>query len=133
MGGIYEVRRRDGLKCHNIHTKFHTDWFRHSKVDGGGGGFTDSMVLAVAYFLFFQNKESRLKYILSSKLHSLRVSYIFSISPFLSLIKLRITAILLISDLLFAWQDKYDKIKEPKSGTFPYIPVGIFILVDGIF
>jgi hypothetical protein len=25
MGGIYEVRRSDGLRCHDIHTKFHTD------------------------------------------------------------------------------------------------------------
>jgi hypothetical protein len=30
MGGIYEVRRSDDL-----HTKFHKDWFSHSKVDRG--------------------------------------------------------------------------------------------------
>jgi hypothetical protein len=29
MGGIYEVRRWDGLRCHK-------DWLRHSKVDEGG-------------------------------------------------------------------------------------------------
>jgi hypothetical protein len=34
-GGIYEVRRWDGLRCHGIHTKFHKDWFRHSKVNRG--------------------------------------------------------------------------------------------------
>jgi hypothetical protein len=27
----------------------------------GGGGYTDSMEIAYAYFHFFQNKESRLK------------------------------------------------------------------------
>jgi hypothetical protein len=29
VGGIYEVHRWDGLRCHDIHTKFHKDWFRH--------------------------------------------------------------------------------------------------------
>jgi hypothetical protein len=32
LGGIYELRRRDGLKCHDTHTKFNKDWFRNSKV-----------------------------------------------------------------------------------------------------
>jgi hypothetical protein len=36
MGGIYEVRRSDGFRCRDINTKFHEDWFRHSKADGGG-------------------------------------------------------------------------------------------------
>jgi hypothetical protein len=31
MGGIYDVRRWDGLRCHD--TKFHTDWLRLSKID----------------------------------------------------------------------------------------------------
>jgi hypothetical protein len=35
MGGIYEVLRWDELRCHDIHTEFHKDWFRHSKVDMG--------------------------------------------------------------------------------------------------
>jgi hypothetical protein len=30
-GGLYEVRRLNGLWIHNIHTKFHEDWFRHSE------------------------------------------------------------------------------------------------------
>jgi hypothetical protein len=30
IGGIYEVRHWDGLRCHDIHTKFHKDWLRHS-------------------------------------------------------------------------------------------------------
>jgi hypothetical protein len=47
MGGIYEVRRWDGLRCHDIHTKFHIDSFRHSKVDGGGiHRHTESMVIS---------------------------------------------------------------------------------------
>jgi hypothetical protein len=35
MGGIYEVRRWDILRCSNIHTKFHENCFRHSKVNRG--------------------------------------------------------------------------------------------------
>jgi hypothetical protein len=34
MGGIYEVCRSDGPMCHDIYTKFHTDSFRHLKVNG---------------------------------------------------------------------------------------------------
>jgi hypothetical protein len=30
MGGIYELRRWDRLRCQDIYTKFHKDWFRHS-------------------------------------------------------------------------------------------------------
>jgi hypothetical protein len=29
MGGIYEVRRFDGLEWHNIHTKFHYKLYGH--------------------------------------------------------------------------------------------------------
>jgi hypothetical protein len=36
MGGIYEVRRSDGLSCHDIHNKL--------KVDGGGGGYKDTEI-----------------------------------------------------------------------------------------
>jgi hypothetical protein len=28
MGGIYEVSRWDGFMLHDIHTKFHEDWYR---------------------------------------------------------------------------------------------------------
>jgi hypothetical protein len=62
MGGIYEVRRWDGLSCHDIHTKFNRDWLRHSKVNRRytlthrqHGDRTDLLS-------FFQNKESRLKW-----------------------------------------------------------------------
>jgi hypothetical protein len=35
MGEIYEVRRRDGFRCLNVHNKFHKYWFKYSKVDTG--------------------------------------------------------------------------------------------------
>jgi hypothetical protein len=38
--GIYEVRSRDEIRCHDIHNKFQKDSFRHSKVDTGGGSKT---------------------------------------------------------------------------------------------
>jgi hypothetical protein len=34
MGRIYGVCHWDGLGCHNVHTEFHEDWFRLSKVVG---------------------------------------------------------------------------------------------------
>jgi hypothetical protein len=40
MGGNYEVRRWDGLRCRDIHTKFHEDWFRHLNTH------TDSYVIS---------------------------------------------------------------------------------------
>jgi hypothetical protein len=30
MGVIYELHRWDSLRRHDIHTKFHEDWFGHS-------------------------------------------------------------------------------------------------------
>jgi hypothetical protein len=33
MEGIYELGRWDGMRCYDIHTKFHRDWFRRSKDD----------------------------------------------------------------------------------------------------
>jgi hypothetical protein len=33
MGGIYEISHWDGLRCHDVRTKFHKDCFRHSEVD----------------------------------------------------------------------------------------------------
>jgi hypothetical protein len=52
MGDIYEVRRRDGLRCHDMHTKLHKDPFSHSKLMVGGE-YIDLLV--------FKNKERRLK------------------------------------------------------------------------
>jgi hypothetical protein len=50
MGWIYEVRRFDELRCHDIHTKFHKDWFSHRQ-------HGDS----VSLLLFYQSKERGLK------------------------------------------------------------------------
>jgi hypothetical protein len=36
VGGIYEVLRWDGVRCRDLHTKFHKNWSRHSKVSGRG-------------------------------------------------------------------------------------------------
>jgi hypothetical protein len=54
--GIYEVRRSDGLRCHDINTKFHKDWFSHLKVNREDNRQHKNHIS----LLFFQNKESRL-------------------------------------------------------------------------
>jgi hypothetical protein len=59
--GILEVRRWDEFRCHNIHNKFHKDWFRHSKVNRRG--FSDTQAAWKSHnptFFFFQNKQNRL-------------------------------------------------------------------------
>jgi hypothetical protein len=60
IGGICEVRRWNGLRCHDnlIRTKFHKNWFRHSKFNSGN--------TQLAWWLhkptfIFENRESRLK------------------------------------------------------------------------
>jgi hypothetical protein len=40
-----EVRLSDGLKCHNLRTEFHKDWFTHPKFDKGNPQ-THSMEIA---------------------------------------------------------------------------------------
>jgi hypothetical protein len=40
------------------HTKFHKDWFSHTKVERGG--YTDSMEICIMPFSFFQNEDGRL-------------------------------------------------------------------------
>jgi hypothetical protein len=49
MGRIYEVRRSDGLRCHDIHTKCHKDWFRHSKVNREDSQTHSAMTLHIIY------------------------------------------------------------------------------------
>jgi hypothetical protein len=34
-GGIYELRRSDGVRCRVVPTKFHEYWLRYLKVFGG--------------------------------------------------------------------------------------------------
>jgi hypothetical protein len=53
MGGIYELCRRDGLMCYDIHAKFHKDWFRYSKVDMGGYIDTQTAGDSISVLLFF--------------------------------------------------------------------------------
>jgi hypothetical protein len=57
MGGIPLLGRWDGLRCRDIRTKFHKDWFRHLKVNWGTHGQQRDLI---SYFIFF-NKWSRLK------------------------------------------------------------------------
>jgi hypothetical protein len=58
MGRIYEVRHWDWLRCRDIHSKFHKDWFRHSNVDRLGAhrrhGDLISLLLFLAYFPYFE-------------------------------------------------------------------------------
>jgi hypothetical protein len=61
MGGIFEVRCWDGLRCHDIHTESHKDWFRHSQVDGGYTDVETQQGDRISLLLFFLNKESRLR------------------------------------------------------------------------
>jgi hypothetical protein len=60
MGGIYEIFCWDGLRCHDIHTNFHKDWFRHSKADSGTAGTPTHRqdTARIGLLLFFENKES---------------------------------------------------------------------------
>jgi hypothetical protein len=51
-----------GLRCHGTHTKFHIDWFRHSKVNRGTYMQTHRQQGdIISLLLFYQNKERRLK------------------------------------------------------------------------
>jgi hypothetical protein len=40
---IQEVRRWNDFRCHNMHTKFHENWLRHSKIDKRRFTDTDSI------------------------------------------------------------------------------------------
>jgi hypothetical protein len=42
MGGIYEIRRWNGIRSYDMHTKFHKDCIKHWKSDGGGHPDTES-------------------------------------------------------------------------------------------
>jgi hypothetical protein len=65
-GGIYDVHRWDGLMWHNVHIKFHEDGFSYSKFNREGDTNADTHTHRqeselINLFLYFQNKESRLK------------------------------------------------------------------------
>jgi hypothetical protein len=57
IGGIYEVCHWDRFRCRDIRTRFHKDWFRHSKVMGGIHIHTDSMEITWAYYHFLKIRE----------------------------------------------------------------------------
>jgi hypothetical protein len=70
MGGIYVVHHRDELRCHDTHTMFHKDWFRHSEVNRRGyAGIPTSWRLHKPTFIF-QYKESRPKKKLKSGVYN---------------------------------------------------------------
>jgi hypothetical protein len=58
VGGIYEVRRWDWLRCHDIDTKFDKDWSSYSKVNMGE--IHRQHCVHISLILYFL-KESRLK------------------------------------------------------------------------
>jgi hypothetical protein len=60
MGGISEVRRRDGLRYHDIQIKFHKDCFSHSNVDSGYTQTQTAWGSHMPTFIFFLNKGSKL-------------------------------------------------------------------------
>jgi hypothetical protein len=63
MEGIYELRRWDGLRCLDIHTKFHKDLFSHSKFNSGDT-HTDThrqQGYFISLLLYFQNKKNGLR------------------------------------------------------------------------
>jgi hypothetical protein len=49
MRRMYEARLWDGLRCHDMHTKFHKYWFRHSNFLGG---YTHTQIMEITYFYF---------------------------------------------------------------------------------
>jgi hypothetical protein len=51
----------DRLRHHDIHTKFHKDEFRHSKVDWGK--FTDSMATSYASFHFLYKQKCKCSFV----------------------------------------------------------------------
>jgi hypothetical protein len=57
--GIYEVRRWDGLRWHDINTKFYRDW-AFQKLIRGIHMFTETASWSHKIIFIFQNKESRL-------------------------------------------------------------------------
>jgi hypothetical protein len=57
MGGIYKLRRCDGLRSYDIYSKFYKGWLSRSKVESG-----DSQTHIYKPAFIFQNKESRLNH-----------------------------------------------------------------------
>jgi hypothetical protein len=62
VGGIYKVHHWDGFRRHDIHTEFHKDQFRHSKVVRGA--ITQTAWWSHAYFYFFKVSQEALNRLL---------------------------------------------------------------------
>jgi hypothetical protein len=58
MGGIYEAHRWGGIRCHDMLIKFHKYCFRQSQIHIQTHKEEGDLT---SLFLFFQNKESRLR------------------------------------------------------------------------
>jgi hypothetical protein len=52
MGMIYDVHRCDGHRRHDIHTKFHEEWFGHS----GNGNVITSTIREAAVFVLLMGR-----------------------------------------------------------------------------
>jgi hypothetical protein len=63
MGGIYEVRRRDGLRCPDIYPSFIKIGSVIQKLIRGNSQTHRHHGYRINLLSFFQNKESRLKII----------------------------------------------------------------------
>jgi hypothetical protein len=73
MGGLYEVRRWDGMSCHDIHTKFNKDWIGHSEVNREDTQLYRQHGDRISLLLFSKNNESRLKDVGSRRLIPLSI------------------------------------------------------------
>jgi hypothetical protein len=60
MGWMYEVCRWNGLRCHDMHTKFRKDWLSQSKIVMGDTQTHRQHEDREGLLLFFQSKEIRL-------------------------------------------------------------------------
>jgi hypothetical protein len=60
MGGIYEVRRWDGLNCPHVHNNFDKDWFRDSKFHSRETDIQTAWQSHDPILIFF-NKDSNLR------------------------------------------------------------------------
>jgi hypothetical protein len=60
IGGIYGVYHRDGHRSHDIHTEFHNDWFRCSKVNNGGTTGTQTRRSCISLLSRFPHETSML-------------------------------------------------------------------------
>jgi hypothetical protein len=68
-------RNYDSRRYHDMHIKFHNEYFEHSRVDKGGTQLHRQSFDSISLLLFFQNMENRLK----TNVSSMIILYIASI------------------------------------------------------